>query len=70
MSKDTEQYRDRMEFPMEALAIELFGFADLSCGTMSDPEIVEHATRKSKMLKEMILATGFSEEMLKACMIN
>jgi hypothetical protein len=23
MSKDTEQYRDRMEFPMEALAITL-----------------------------------------------
>lgn len=59
-------YQDRMDFPMENLAIAMWGI-DGPEG-LPDHEIVEIAARKITMLKKMILATGFSERMLKAVM--
>ena len=46
----------------------LFGFDADHC--MNDDEIVEHATRKIRMLKQMMLATGMHADLLKACMEN
>ena len=48
---------------MELLAEELYG---IDGKPTDDCEIVTHAAAKIRMLKKMILATGFSEQMLKA----
>ena len=64
-TKSDEQYRWDMDFPMELLAEELYG---IDGKPTDDCEIVTHAAAKIRMLKKMILATGFSEQMLKACM--
>ena len=65
-NKQLEKYKDNLDMPMEGLAVELYGV--LGDRQLGDPEIVEHATKKIRMLKKMMLATGFSESMLQACM--
>jgi hypothetical protein len=71
MSKTPEQraldYVDKMNFPVENLAIAMWGVTDGPEG-LEDDEIVDRAARKILMLKKMIMATGFSEVMLKAIM--
>jgi hypothetical protein len=68
MSKEQEaiEYQDRMDFPMENLAIAMWGIE--APELLPDNEIVEIAARKINTLKKMVLATGFSEKMLKAIM--
>lgn len=67
--KTDREYRVQMDLPMEDLTVALFG-------TGSDPveledwQIVERAAAKINMLKEMLLATGLNENLLKACMEN
>ena len=72
MSKSKEQeaieYQDRMDFPVENLAIAMWGIGDGGPEGLGDNEIVEIAARKINTLKKMVLATGFSEKMLKAIM--
>lgn len=72
MTKTREQesieYQDRMDFPVENLAIAMWGIGEGGPEGLQDHEIVEIAARKINTLKKMILATGFSEAMLKAVM--
>lgn len=67
--KSDREYRDSMDLPMEDLAFAMWGVSDQP-EARDDAAIVEHAARKVKMLKDMILATGMSPELLKACMEN
>lgn len=67
MANENQTYQERMDFPMQNLAIALWDVANGPNG-LDDPEIVEAAARKINTLKKMILATGFSEKMLKAIM--
>jgi hypothetical protein len=67
MANENQTYQERMDFPMQNLAISLWDVANGPNG-LDDPEIVEAAARKINTLKKMILATGFSEKMLKAIM--
>ncbi len=72
MSKTPEQraldYQDKMNFPVENLAIAMWGIGEGGPNDLDDDEIVDRAARKILTLKKMILATGFSEQMLKAIM--
>jgi hypothetical protein len=72
MSKTREQaaleYQSKMDFPLENLSIAMWGISDTSPQRLDDAEIVERAARKIIMLKKMVLAKGFSEEMLKIIM--
>jgi hypothetical protein len=72
LSKTLEQraldYEAKMDFPVENLAIAMWGINDGGPEGLDDDEIVERAARKILMLKKMILATGFSEAILKAIM--
>lgn len=63
-----QEYRDRMELPMENLAYAIYRTMNPENGPFNDDELVETATRKINMLKKMLLATGFKPEMLKAVM--
>ena len=62
----TKAYRDKMEFPMENLAIQLekIGFMDRK----NDDELVEVAARKLSTLYKMLLASDVNEKILKAVM--
>lgn len=64
------EYRESMDLPMEDLTIALFGFGDGDNVPLEDWQLVERAATKIKMLKEMLLATGMNEALLKACMEN
>jgi len=64
--QEAMKYCDRMDFPMEAIATAMWGI-DGPEG-LRDHEIAEIAARKIVMLKKMILATGFNENMLKIMM--
>jgi hypothetical protein len=70
MSKEQEaiDYQDKMDFPVENLAIAIWGNGGGGPEGLGDNEIVEIAARKINTLKKMLLATGFSEQMLKAIM--
>lgn len=72
MTKTDEQraleYQSKMNFPVENLAIAMWGIGGGGPDGLDDDEIVDRAARKILMLKKMILATGFSEAMLKAIM--
>lgn len=61
------EYRTAMDGAMEGLAVELFGMTAFKT-PKSDAEIVEYATTKIRVLKKMILATGFHAKMLEAIM--
>lgn len=63
-----QQYRDRMECPMEDLAVALWGVGDDGPTGLSDSEIVERAARKIELLKKLLLASGVNAGMLKAIM--
>jgi hypothetical protein len=60
------EYYNRMDFPMEAIATAMWGIDRPE--SLRDHEIAEIAARKIVMLKKMILATGFNENMLKIMM--
>jgi len=68
MSTDNNSYRSNMDFPVEALAIAMWGVSNNGPRDLEDHEIVERAARKIETLKKMILATGFSEKMLNIIM--
>lgn len=63
-----EEYQDSMEFPMENLAVELFGFKDHRMVGSTDAQIIEYVTEKIVILKKMLLAAGVSEAMIEAVM--
>ena len=67
-SKELQSYKDQMDFPMENLAIALYGLGDGGPECLPDHEIVEIAARKIRTMKSMILSTGFKPEMLDAIM--
>lgn len=68
LHQSLQEYRDRMELPMENLAYAIYGTMNPENGPFNDDELVEMATRKINMLKKMLLATGFNAGMLKAVM--
>jgi hypothetical protein len=63
-----QEYRDKMECPMEDLAVALWGVGDNGPTGLSDGEIVEVAARKIILLKKLLVAAGFNEKMLTAVM--
>lgn len=67
--KTDSEYRMEMDLPMEDLTVALFGVGGDPV-PLEDWQIVERAAAKIKMLKEMLLATGLNENLLKACMEN
>ncbi len=60
------EYRDRMDMPVECLAVAIFGVDGDE--QLSDVDIVETAIRKINMLKSMVLATGVHKNLLDAAM--
>lgn len=60
-------YQLRMDVPIENLAAELFGVSG-NGKKLEDHEIVEHAIRKIRMLKKMLIATGLKENLLQVMM--
>jgi hypothetical protein len=68
-AQDNEVYRDLMDSPVEELAVAIWGVSS-GVSPMDDHEIVSRAAGKVKMLKEMLLATGMSPALLKACLEN
>jgi hypothetical protein len=72
MTKTREQealdYQAKMDLPVENLAIAMWGIGAGGPDGLDDDEIVDRAARKILTLKKMILATGFSENMLKIMM--
>ena len=60
------EYRNRMDVPMEMLGVALWQPTFVYRGT--DAEMVEIAARKIKLLKQMILSTGFNENLLNSIM--
>ena len=69
LHRSLQEYRDKMECPMEDLAVAIWGFGN-DGPALSDDQIVEFAARKITMLKEMLIASGFKKEMLKAVMVG
>lgn len=63
-----DNYRAEMDGPLDALATAIWGRAGGGPAGMRDPEIVSIAAKKINVLKKIILATGFNEEILKAIM--
>ena len=68
LHQSLQEYRDKMELPMENLAYAIYGTMNPENGPFNDDELVEMATRKINMLKKMLIATGFNEKMLRAVM--
>ena len=68
LHESLQEYRDKMECPMEDLAVALWGVGDDGPVGLSDSEIVEAAARKINTLKKLLLASGFNADMLKAVM--
>lgn len=62
-----EEYKVEMDLPMEGLAVMLSNLG-FDGEPHNDAYLIEVATRKIKTLYEMILATKFSPEMLRAIM--
>lgn len=61
---NVEEYRTSLGFPLENLAISLWGVTGGPVG-LQDYELVEVAARKIETLKKLVLGSGFSKEMLK-----
>jgi hypothetical protein len=62
-----QEYRDKMDFPVELLASTL---GDLGCkgeGAV-DCDVVDVATRKLRTLHKLVLAGGMNPKMLEAIM--
>lgn len=68
LHRSLQEYRDRMEWPMENLAQSIWGDDQPENFSFEHDNIIEAAARKISMLKKMLLATGFKAEMLKAVM--
>ena len=62
---DLHEYRNNMEAPLENLAMALGG---VDTHHLMDAQIVEVAAKKLTMLREMLLASGMNENLLKAAM--
>lgn len=62
-----QEYRDKMDFPMEMLntALVSMGF---DVNGHPDSEVVEIATRKLRTLHKLVLAGGMNPKMLEAIM--
>lgn len=63
-------YENKMDFPMENLAVALFGVnpTNEACKGFPDHEIVEIAARKIVMLKKLLAATGMHENLIQNIM--
>lgn len=68
LHQSLQEYRDKMEWPMENLASSIWKTSRPENGPFNDDEIVEIAARKINMLKKMLLANGFNAKMLDAIM--
>lgn len=68
LHRSLQEYRDRMEWPIENLTLSLWGTNQPENFAYDHDAIVEVATRKINMLKKMLLASGFNDKMLKAVM--
>lgn len=66
LHRSLQEYRDKMEWPMEHLALSIWDSGKPEHGPFNDDEIIEIAARKINMLKKMLLATGFNAKMLAA----
>lgn len=66
LHQSLQEYRDRMEMPIENLTYAIYGTMNPDNGPFNDDEVVEVAVRKINMLKKMLLASGFNKDMLKA----
>ena len=64
-----QAYQELMNDPVEELATVIWGVSS-GVAPMDDHEIVSQAARKIKMMKDMLLATGMSPALLKACLEN
>ena len=64
------EYRNNMEFPIDNLTIALFGYGNEDAPNLEHHELVEHAAKKITMLKQMVVALGLSEKMLKIILEN
>jgi hypothetical protein len=64
-----QEYKDGMDMPVECLAVAMWG-VEGNGKRMEDFEIIEAATRNIEVLKEMVLALGFQESLLKIIMRN
>lgn len=68
MEQNTQDYRDKMVFPMKSLKYALMDLGYDSGIENEDHELVDVAAKKLNMLYEMLLATGISKNLLKAAM--
>ena len=66
-TKDLEEYRSIMDFPMEELASQLSAMG-FERKRLEDHELVSVATRKLKTLHAMLIATGMHKDMIAAVM--
>ena len=62
-----QSYQDLMDTPMQNLAAELFGVSGKG-KKLEDHEVVEHATRKIRLLKSFMIGFGIKEGLLQAMM--
>lgn len=68
LHQSLQEYRDRMEWPIENLTIAIWGRNQPENFSFKHDDIVEVATRKINMLRKMLLASGFNPDMLNAVM--
>lgn len=68
LHRSLQEYRDRMEWPIENLTISIWGKNQPENFSYNHDNIVEVATRKINMLKKMLIASGFNDKMLDAMM--
>jgi len=68
LHESLQEYRDKMEWPIENLADAIWGGKRPENGPLEDHEIVEFAARKINMLRKMLLACGVLTKMVDAVM--
>ena len=66
-SLNDREYRDKMDMPMESLAVAMWGIVN-DGPQFLDYEIVEKAAAKIIMLRDMLIAAGVNENLIKAAM--
>jgi hypothetical protein len=67
MNDPVSNYQLRMDVPIENLAVELFGVSGKG-KKLEDHEVVEHATRKIRLLKSFMIGFGIKENLVQAMM--
>lgn len=65
---NNDEYHDAMDGPMESLGVEIWGIKGEGGENLKDFEIVNAATKRIKVLKEMLLTTGFNRDLLNLMM--